>query len=202
MLYFRRVSRFLFISLVLISGFFHSSAFVFLAFIFLPKFIHKKIPAKYVIIVLSGLILISIFDSTSLILKVVELVPRYNQYIHSSYLRKMGFTEIITKIPKLVIVLFSALVIDKNEDAKKHTSLINLGYLACAVMIASFSSTVIWRMYQYFDMFLIFPPLIMLQYNKKKTLSILVVSALLIMLIIKIILKPTGEYLYKSILFP
>jgi len=190
-----------FIILVLISGFFHSSAFLFLPLILFPKLLEKKFPVKYVFIVLGGLFIVSLFDSTNIILRIVEVVPRYSHYIHASYLRKMGYTEIITKIPKIMIVLFSAYLIDRSDKSKKYTALINMGYIACAVMIASFSSTVIWRIYQYFDMFLIFPPLLMLQNNKKKFISIFVLVALVVMLLIKIILMPTGEYLYRSILF-
>lgn len=191
----------LFIVLVLISGFFHSSAFIFLGFLILPKLLEKRISAKYVVVFLSVLMVFSLYDSSGLIYRIVEFVPRYSHYIHASYMRKMAFTEIVTKIPKLMIVLFAALVIDRTEESSKYRPLINMAYISCAVMIASFSSTVIWRMYQYFDMFLIFPPLVMLQNNKTKMLSIFVVSALVAMLLIKIILMPTGEYMYRSILF-
>ncbi len=58
----------------------------------------------------------------------------------------------------------------------------------------SFSSSLIWRFYQYVDLFITFSVLILFNDEKYKTHKILIFLALLIMLIIKIVVIPKGEY--------
>lgn len=189
-----------FIGLIIFASLFHSSAIYFLVFVFFRKILTVRVSVKKIILILCVLLILSSLDMSKYIEMIISYTS-YNSYIGSSYFGKMSIQGIITKIPKLVIVLFSSLIIDKNNLTSKEINLINLSYIGCIIQILSFSSTVIWRFYQYVDLFIIYPVLIMFNDNSKRYISIINAIILMIMLIIKIIIMPKGEYLYNSILF-
>lgn len=190
-----------FIALTVMAGLFHTSAYFFLILLPLHKIVRKKISTKVAVLVLLVLLVISFFNLDSIYYKILNYLPQYSNYIGSSYMKRLPIEGIITKIPKLAIVLFSIINVNKQQIEENKIFLINLSYIACGIMVLSFSSSIIWRFYQYVDMFLIFPVMMLMADRSKKTYSILISIALIIMLIIKIIIMPIGEYQYNSILF-
>ena len=190
-----------FIALIFISSLFHSSAIFLLPIFFLKPILKKRFSANTIIIFMFLLVLINSFDLSKLVKLLLSYTP-YKRYIHSSYFGRMPLQGIITKIPKLAIVLFSAYLIDKKgiNISDKENKLLNLGYLGLFVQIMSFSSTLIWRFYQYVDLLIIFPVLILFKSNQQRDLKLLIALVLFVMLIIKILIIPRGEYLYRSIL--
>lgn len=190
-----------FVFLTIVAGLFHISAYFLLPLILLQIIIRKKLPLKFVLIVLSGMFLLSFINLDRIYDKILVYIPMYKHYIKSSYMGRLTFESIITKIPKMAIVLFSVLKIDYDNIRKEDTFLVNMSLIACGILILSFTSSIIWRFYQYFDMYLIFPVMILMHDKQKKAYSDLIAIALIIMLITKIIIMPRGEYLYKSILF-
>lgn len=189
-----------FICLIIIANLFHSSAIYFLIFIFIKRLLNKKYKIETIFLLIFGLLILSSINTEKYI-EILLSYTSYKSYIGSSYLSRMSIQGIITKIPKLIIVLFSSYLIYRDDLNNKEINLLNLGYLGCVVLILSFSSSIIWRFYQYLDLFIIFPVLILFNDEKYKTYKILISLALFIMLLIKIIVIPRGEYLYNSILF-
>ena len=192
--------KLLFGCLIIIASLFHSSSIFFLPFIILGKLLEKKIPIKLMILIMGVLIILTTLD----ISKYIELLlsyTSYKSYIGSNYFGRLSSQGIITKLPKLMIVLFSTYLINKKDLVKKEIQLINLSYIGIFVLIMSFSSTLIWRFYQFVDLLIIFPVLILFTDKRYKNIKVVISLILFIMLIIKIIILPRGEYLYRTILF-
>lgn len=193
--------RLLFIALVITASFFHSSAIFFLAFLLLQKLKDINWPFRRIVIILGILLVIVILDPTPMIAWALSFT-KYRSYITSTYFRRMGFLSILTKIPKLIAVLFVSYFLEKGELTESERRLMNLGYMACGVLIMSFSSSIIWRFYQYVDLFIVFPVLLFFDKEESGKIKFLIALALLFMLILKVVLFPKGEYLYNSILLP
>jgi len=170
-----------FVFLTIVAGLFHISAYFLLPLILLQIIIRKKLPLKFVLIVLSGMFLLSFINLDRIYDKILVYIPMYKYYIKSSYMERLTFESIITKIPKMAIVLFSVLKIDYDNIRKEDTFLVNMSLIACGILILSFTSSIIWRFYQYFDMYLIFPVMILMHDKQKKAYSDLIAIALIIM---------------------
>ncbi|MDI9414023.1 MAG: EpsG family protein [Bacillota bacterium] len=190
---------FLFILLVGIAGLFHNSALFMLGLVLIKRFIEKRYSPVSITVLLLVLTIVSSFDLTNLWVRLLSFTG-YANYIMGSYFDRMSFTGIITKIPKIAVVLLSANLINHEDLDECRNWLLNMSYLACAVLILSFSSSVVWRFYQYFDLFLVFPALLLFEDRSQKHVSAFVWLALLFILVVKILLIPQGEYLYNSIL--
>lgn len=190
-----------YVLLVFLASLFHKSALFFLVFIIIKRFIGKKINPVKVITGLSLLLFLSFFDYTEYYNRLLTFLPIYSNFIDSGYLQRMSFEGIITKLPKLIIVIYAALSIDKAFIGDKERILINLSYISCGLMIMSFNSGILWRFYQYLDFFILFPVLLYMHEKRNKRIAMLISTTLIVILIIKIIIIPRGEYLYDSILF-
>lgn len=193
-------NRLIFCLLIIAASLFHSSSIFFLPFVLVGKLLEKKMSTKLLISIIGVLIVLTIVDVSKYIELLLSYTP-YKNYIGSSYLGRLSFQGIITKIPKIVIVLFSSYIVKKRDLVKKEIQLLNLSYISIFILIMSFSSTLIWRFYQYVDLMIIFPVLMLFSDEKYKMLKIIISIILFAMLIIKIIVMPRGEYLYKSIVF-
>lgn len=192
---------FLFIFLVFLASLFHSSAIFCIAFILIRKLLKKRIPYSAIIIIMLGLVTLRFINLDPIYIKLLSYT-KYSHYAHARYFGKLSIKGIITKIPKIIISMFSAYVIERKKDSLiyKDRFLLNMSYITIAVLILSFTSTMIWRFYQYLDLFIIFPVLSLMEDTNKRDYSILISLALIVMLVIKIIIIPQGEYMYKSIL--
>lgn len=189
--------------LFLVACLFHTSAIYML--IFTPlSFILKSIKiSKKVALVIIGLLILSyLFDFTNLVEQISNLVPQYRHYISSSYFDKLEFKSVVTKLPKVFLVVYVFL---KNKESyyKDGDFLFfqNLSFISIVVLVFSFHSSVIWRFYQYFDIFTIFPVLVYLDKSDKSLEKRLIIGSLTLLLLTKLVLLPSGEYIYNSILF-
>lgn len=191
--------------LLLLSPFFHFSSIIViiilvLVYYFYKKFIGKKIfNKKYFALAVLLFSFIYFIDFNSILLNIVRIFDIYSTYIGSSYVEKMSFTEIITKIAKLIIVFYSLYRIKINKLTDSEKKLLFLGSVSSLIMILSFSSSLIWRLYLFFDLFIIFPVLIFFKYEASNIEKKLIISYLTFILFIKIIIIPKGEYLYQNI---
>lgn len=189
-----------FIILVFMASLFHHSAILFLVFLPAKGFLSRKYSSKIIIIIMGVLLLLSTLDMS----KYVELVlshTRYSNYVGSSYSKRIDIQGIITKIPKIFMVLMSVCLIDKGDLEDKEIQLINLSYIGLGMQILSFTSSLIWRFYQYVDLYIIFPVLILFNNKSWGILKMLISIISIALLVTKIIVIPRGEYLYRSILF-
>lgn len=193
--------KIIFITLVFLASLFHISSLIFLIFLILNPLLKMKFSKYKIIIIICSFILISLYDFSNIYIKIIKYLPFYNNYIHSTYFGRLSLQGIITKIPKLIIVISSIYFIDHSKLSKKETYLINLSYISIITLVMSFTSTLIWRFYHYLDFFLIIPVLLLFHNKKYKKLRLLFGLILLFMFITKVILIPRGEYLYRWIIF-
>lgn len=191
--------RLVYISLVVVAGLFHSSALYLMSFLFLKRLVRRKWPFGFVLLLLGTLLIISLSDLTPLLYRVLSYTP-YRSYIGGSYASRLGIRGIITKIPKLAVVLFASFFLNRLELDNNERILLNLGYVASAVSILMFGSGLIWRFYQYLDLLMVFPVLIYFSKKDYERPKVFMALALVLMLLFKILIFPEGEYLYRSIL--
>ena len=189
-----------FIFLILFSSLFHKSSIFFIIFIFLKNLLCRRFSKKIIFILIFLVASLYFTNLATLLNKILLFIPSYQNYIGIDYLNKLSFAGVLTKLLKLWVVIISMYLIDEQSLDKKYIYLVNLSYLAILLMVFSFSSGILWRFYQYLDFFIAIP--VLLLFNKKKyvNLSILISIYLIFILIFKIIIFPTGEYKYNSIL--
>lgn len=130
-----------------------------------------------------------------------ELLNGFKSYIGSSYVEKMGCIEIITKVVKLVVVFYSVWRLDTEKLSGFELKMLSLSYIAVCMMVLSFSSSLIWRVYLFWDLFFIFPTIFFYKYNATVKERLMINLYLAVFLTVKILVMPRGEYLYSSVLF-
>jgi len=191
-----------FIAIVLLASCFHSTAIYFLPFVFLRRALEIKIGFPFVLIILLFLLCIS-FSNLNGVMEYLLGMTRYSSYLNSNYFGKLDVFSVLTKFPKIIIVTLSAYVIETKYEwlASKYRYILNLSYISLFVLILSFSSALIWRMYQYFDFFTVAPILILLSYAKQKQPLCFAIALFLLIFLLKVTVFAKGEYQYSSILF-
>lgn len=145
--------------------------------------------------------LLYVVDVNAVITWVLKTTRIFTSFVGSSYLEKMSLSGVATKIIKLVAVFYAVHRLHTEKLTQFENRLLTMSYASILVMIMSFSSTLIWRMYLFFDIFLIFPVLLFFKYDATKKEKGLISLYLIAFLLAKILLLPSGEYLYSSILW-
>ena len=189
-----------FILLIVFASLFHSSAIFLLILIIIKFLFNRKINTSVIVIALVLLFILSMFDLSSVVKWVLAFTP-YKSYSVSSYFKRTSFEGIITKIPKILITIIAIVRINNDPLSTKERQLLNMAFLTSGILILSFASSVIWRFYQYFDLFIIFPTLFYFSKSRDKDLKLVLIFVLILMLLVKILVIPSGEYFYQSILF-
>lgn len=190
-----------YIIFVFMASMFHDSAIFLLILVLIKIKFSKEIISNRLLISLILIILALYFINIESIIKNILLsVESYKHLVNSEYFTgKMSISGILTKIPKILAVLYITLKISKQKIKNEDIFMINISKIAILILIFSFSTSLMWRIYQYFDLFLSIPLLVM--YNNTRKYNKIIYSYLLIFLLIKILIIPKGEYLYNSILF-
>lgn len=199
------------IILYIVSVFFHKSSVIFILFIILYFIMEKYNIFEFLdnkkIFFIICLLLLSVYlvDFNSLILfvaKKLNFFAEYGLYEKTNlYVSKMGIADLLTKFLKLAVVYYSLYRLNLEKVNSFEKKLLHLSYFSVFVMILSFSSTLIWRVYLFYDLFLIIPTLLFFKYDARMTEKQLIISYLYIILFVKIILIPKGEYAYHSYFF-
>lgn len=190
----------IFLSLVLIASFFHHSALYLAPLVALLKPLNARLPFDRVLKILLVLFLLSFLNWNAILAQVLKYTSYYS-YSRNDYLARTEWLNIATKFPKIATVLLSAYVLDKKypELSSRYRFFLNLSFLSIAVLVISFSSTAVWRVYQYFDFFTIFPLLILLSHNKERRITYPILGCLYFIFLLKVTVFAEGEYLYRSI---
>lgn len=190
--------------LVLTAPFFHKSSWLFVVLFIIYIMFEKKmvfrIEKKYIGIISLLCMTIYFIDINGFINFLLTRTGIYTEYIGSNYVQKMSFSEILTKIAKLLVVYYSLYKLDEAFLSKFEKKLLVMSIISIQILILSFSTTLIWRLYLYFDLFLIFPTLFHFKYNATHKEKYLIIFYLVAILLIKILIIPQGEYLYKCII--
>lgn len=191
-----------FIAVILLASCFHSTAIYFLPFAFLRRALEIKVGFPVVLIVLLFLLCVSFSDLNGVMAYLLGMTS-YSSYLNSDYYGRLDTFSILTKFPKIITVIFGSYVLETKYEwlASKYRYILNLSYISLFVLILSFSSALIWRMYQYFDFFTVIPVLILLSYAKQKQPLFFAIAFFLLIFLLKVTVFAKGEYHYGSILF-
>jgi len=187
---------------VLFASLFHSTAIYFFPLVLFGSILRIKIKFTLMLSFLLFLACLSFADLSNLISYVIQFTD-YSSYLNSEYFGKMDLYGVVTKFPKIVLVVLCGYLLESKYEwlASKYRFFLNLSYVALMVLVLSFSSTLIWRMYQYFDFFTAFPLLILLSYSKQRQLLYFGTTFLVFIYVLKVTVFAKGEYLYNSLLF-
>ena len=171
----------------------------FYLFRYILKFLNSK-TLRFLIFVAFLLNFLPIIE----ILKNIFLhIPQYSHYVESSYLKELGMAQKITKFIYLPYYLSVCSLVKKQGNSIKQFML-KIGLVSYIIKIFCLKLSVTNRIGEYFTLLAIYPIYLLLEkYIKKKdyiNLAILL-SIIIGLFVIKVIIFPKGEYLYRSYLF-
>lgn len=107
----------------------------------------------------------------------------------------------ITKIIYLPFYIKSTFLIKKFTNNKNKLFILKIGILAFAIKLFCLSSGALNRIGEYFGLVILFPVYFLIEdyvENNKKICLFILMSMIIILYILKILIFPSGEYLYKS----
>lgn len=195
--------RVLFVIYILFASTFHSSAMYLIIFLLLRPLLFFKLNFYLIIALLIMISYFGFFYLQNLIIDYIGLT-QYKEYLKSDYFfLEIEGINILTKIPKIFVVLICAYFLEKKYLllSDKFRPFLNMSYITLALLLLSLFSPMVWRFYQYFDAFLIFPPLILFSYKYQRDISHFLATLLFFILLLKILIFNEYEYSYNSILF-
>ena len=187
---------------ILLASLFHSSAIFLSSLILLRKVLLVKIGVLQLSFIYAILVFIGFFYSDVLIFELISMT-QYSHYIGTEYFEKnMEAINVITKLPKMLIVLFCAYYYSGKylKLYEANIVLINTAYFSTGLMIIGLFSGPLWRFYQYFDFFTIIPMLVLMSKKRADPLLSISMAVLLLLFLFKVLVFPQGEYAYNSIL--
>lgn len=190
-----------FVLLVIIASFFHKSAIIFLPIYILRKLLKRRyLKSKYYILLLVSLVIGFSNIAYVFFKEIVVYLPNYSNYINSEYMGKE--IHITAKISKLLVVPILLLSIKyKKKLSENEEILYNLGFLSFCLKICFLFSELASRVGEIFTIFTIFPIYFNILKSRNKNYKVIVLLYMLFLLIIKIVIVPKNEFVYKSYLF-
>lgn len=186
---------------IALAPLFHKSSVLFIVFICLFVYFKDRVKVGknkfYIICFIAFLLYFA--NINNMVLFLINKTGVYTQYLNNVFVQKLTFTQIITKIIKLVAIFYSLYKLDMSKISKYEMNILKISCCAIVFMIFSFSSSLLWRFYLFFDIFVVFPILLFFKYNATKNEKNYIIAYLSFFLLIKILILPKGEYLYNSI---
>lgn len=185
---------------------FHRTAIIMIAvvitIVILSYFFPKVIARKKVLYIMALLCTIFYFvDINGIIIFFIDKLNIFTGYLTNNYVEKMQLSSIATKLVKLAVVFYAIYRLDTRKLTRFESSLLAMSYVAVLILILAFSSTIIWRIYLFVDIFIIFPVLLFYKYDAKLKEKWIINVYLSVFLLVKILILPQGEYLYRSIIW-
>lgn len=189
-----------FICLFLAAGFHISS----LAILPLYFFRNLKLNATLIRIIIIVSTILSFLSFDELLKSLIIYVPHYAHYVDSEYFNQdISLINKLTKLTTLPFYYISTILLSKGYLKTNYEYKLYIwGVLTYCLKLLCLISPVTYRLSYFFFIFSIIPLYFILIYLKNKNHTIYNISLVYILLtyLIKILLFPTGEYSYSSIL--
>ncbi len=199
-IYKREIFKYL---LLFIIGINIHRSFLLIIPLYLFKYVSKLLNSKFLKFLIFGAFLLNFLPIVEILKKIFLYIPRYSHYIESSYFREIGIAQKITKFIYLPYYLSACSLVKKQDNSIKQFML-KIGIISYVIRIFCLKLSVTNRLGEYFTLLAIYPIYLLLEkYIKKKdyiNLAILL-SIIIGLFVIKVIIFPKGEYLYRSYLF-
>ena len=189
--------------LVLLAPFFHKAAWLMVAmFVFVYLFQNRfRYSCKVFCFGTIICLVLCALDWNAIITFLLQKTGILTYYVGSDFVERMSLMQIATKVAKLFVVYYCAWQLSKVELTMYENKLMILSEMAVFLMLLSFASSLLWRTYWFLDLFVMLPVVIWAKYCEKKIIKGSIAVYLALMLLAKLILFPSAEYLYESILF-
>lgn len=170
---------------------------------FIFNYILKKVNFKTVLLIFILGVLLSLINLENEISYLIkEYVPRYSNFLNDKFFIK---TEIKTKITKLIFIPFyfeSIFLIEKEKSIKNE--FLKIGICSYVIKLITLNIVILTRVGEYFNFFILFPIYFLIENyikDKKKIKLFILLSLIMVIFCIKVLVFPSGEYLYKFYLF-
>lgn len=190
---------------IIVASLIHFSALIF--FLMYLLVLVKHINPKYLLFILGFAIILSFILNFSLIERLDFLVPTY--YIRFIRGGTISIEErsLLLKITKYILVPIYVLSIRRLIKGIQlddiQLIIYKIGIIAFCLKITILNLTIISRIFDIFLIFTLYPLFFYLKYlieHRKLLFLSLLVSFLMFIYMSKILLFPSGEYLYRSII--
>lgn len=191
-----------YIFFIFLGNYIHKSMFYLLPFYWI-KFFIKKIKIKYIHFILITSFLFLFFPLNNILENLVLNIPRYKYYVGSKFFIEVPIYAQITKIIFIPFYLDSLKILKKEINFNK-IFLLKIGIIFFSIRIFCLKNIMLTRMSEYFLILSIFPIYYLLIYyydNKKYKRLLLLMIMILSLFIVKTLIFPRGEYLYRSWFF-
>lgn len=188
------------LALLLIAVGFHISAIALLPLFFLTKLSFSTNVAKVCIIV-AAILSFASFDS--LLEQAILMIPQYEYYAESEYFQSdISLLNKLTKLAYLPIYFLSLSVIKYKKVSGIEMRLFQFGLLAYLIKTVSIVSSVTNRFGYYFMILSVLPIFYYLRslQKERRILFMVICAYILLMYAVKVVLFPSREYMYDSIL--
>lgn len=188
-----------FIVYIFLASGFHISSCIMLCFYFVRNIALKKTTILFLI---CGSAIVSFLSFDSIIFQVTSYIPQYSHYADSEYFEKgVSLLNKLTKLTTVPLMLMSVQILDKQILGKFEFRLYQIGMIAYFLKTICIVSSLTNRVGYFFMLLSVFPLFLYLRYLKGQNyrLYLMIVLYLIAIYSIKIILFPSGEYLYYSI---
>lgn len=178
-------------------------SFLFLIPFYLIKYISKLLNSKNLKFLIFISLLLNFLPIVEFLKTLFSYIPRYSHYIESPFFKELGITQKITKFIYLPYYLSSCSLINEDDNSIKQF-ILKVGLLSYIIKIFCLKVVILSRIGEYFTLLAIYPIFLLLEkYIKKKNyINLAILLGIIIgLFIVKVIIFPRGEYLYRSYLF-
>ena len=192
-------------SIIILAASMHYSALILFLVCFYKLLL--KVNYKFLLVTLGAALVFSVVLSTSIIEKFDFLIPGY--YLRllkggAAIIEERSFLLKATKYILIPIYFLSIWRVIKGLDlSKAEETLYKIGVLSFCLKISMLNLTIISRLFDVFLIFTLYPLYYyfkyLIEHQNIRTISLLV-SFLFLIYLSKILIFPSGEYLYQSVI--
>lgn len=188
---------------IFITGSYIHQSFLYLFPCYFYKIIEKALTKKFLLYLFLVVIISNFLPIPELVKKFIHLVPEYKHYIDKFTLDIINSKMKIVKFIFIPFYIESIYLLDKIEEKPKQWFL-KLGIVSFAIRIFCLRTMMLNRIGEYFNLLSIFPIcyLLIFYYRTNKKVKFLLLASMIIgLFLVKTLILPQKEYLYKCVLF-
>lgn len=178
----------------------HRSFFIMVLLFNFKKFIKWIDFKKLKVLLIIGFIF-SLLPLEEILKKIIILIPRYGHYANAYFFVALPLKKKITKLIYFPFYIFSLKLLKREYGIKSF--MLKVGILSYILKIVTLQVEVVSRVGEYFSLVAIYPMYLLIEnwMRKKMYLKIVIFcGSIFLIFVLKVLIFPTGEYLYTSCL--
>lgn len=189
-----------YIILMLIGIYIHKSLLILFPIIFFLKYSIKQQKIYYIIFYIFCILIFFMNVEDILYIVTQRTIPRYSWYFESKYIGSFDLKNLVVKFIYFPVYFYGIRLIGKIS--KRKEMFLKIGLISYGIRICCLKIMILSRIGEYFLILTIFPLIFILEYfieKNKYTELILFFIFILGIFIIKVLILPQNEYIYRSI---